>query len=239
MTTISPLIYLKDITKVFTTDHVETHALSHVSLEIRRGEFVFIAGPSGCGKSTLLSILGLLESASAGMYMLDGLQVNGLLERERALVRNRHIGFVFQAFHLVNELTVQDNVELPLRYGPDAPASWKSRVQEALEQVGMAHRARHHPSQLSGGEQQRVAVARAIVANPSIILADEPTGNLDTKNGELVMSLLRDLHANGLTVCIVTHDPRYARTAGRRISLLDGKVVDDAHVRADIETSFA
>ena len=223
----SPLITLRDIGKVYLTDDVETHALSSVNLDIARGEYVAIAGPSGSGKTTLLSLLGLLDTASSGTYELDGKAVTSLPPRERALIRNRQIGFVFQSFNLISELSVYENVELPLTYGDIPVADRRARVDAALERVGMSHRARHLPSQLSGGQQQRVAVARAVVGNPSIILADEPTGNLDSVNGEAVMDLLRELNEGGATVCVVTHDPRYARHAARSISLFDGRVVDE------------
>lgn len=223
----SPLISLRDIGKVYLTDDVETHALSSVNLDIARGEYVAIAGPSGSGKTTLLSLLGLLDTASSGIYELDGRAVTSLPPRERALIRNRQIGFVFQSFNLIAELSVYENVELPLTYGDVPVSERRARVDAALERVGMSHRARHLPSQLSGGQQQRVAVARAVVGNPSIILADEPTGNLDSANGEAVMDLLRELNEGGATVCVVTHDPRYARHAARSISLFDGRVVDE------------
>lgn len=222
-----PLISLRDIGKVYLTDDVETHALSSVNLDIARGEYVAIAGPSGSGKTTLLSLLGLLDTASSGIYELDGKAVTSLPPRERALIRNRQIGFVFQSFNLIAELSVYENVELPLTYGDVPVSERRARVDAALERVGMSHRARHLPSQLSGGQQQRVAVARAVVGNPSIILADEPTGNLDSVNGEAVMDLLRELNEGGATVCVVTHDPRYARHAARSISLFDGRVVDE------------
>jgi putative ABC transport system ATP-binding protein len=222
-----PLIRLEGVTKVFYTEEVETHALSGVHLEINRGEYVCIAGPSGCGKSTLLSILGLLDSPTDGAYVLDSKAVENLSASERARIRNREIGFVFQSFNLIGDLTVYENVELPLTYRGMKSSERKSRVNEALEKVGMAHRAKHLPSQLSGGQQQRVAVARALVGSPLIMLADEPTGNLDSKNGEAVMELLRSLHAEGSTICMVTHDPRYARHAERTIHLFDGRVVEE------------
>jgi len=219
------LIRLAGLTRIFTTDEVETHALSGVHLEIKEGDYVAIAGPSGCGKTTLLSIIGLLESPTDGAYELRGRPVAGLGEVERARVRNREIGFIFQAFNLIGDLTVEENVELPLAYrGLDA-AERKRRTAAALEKVGMAHRLRHYPAQLSGGQQQRVAVARAIAGEPAILLADEPTGNLDSKNGEAVMELLRDLHRGGTTICMVTHDPRYARFADRTVHMFDGQVV--------------
>jgi len=219
-----PLIRLEDVTKIYLTDEVETHALSGVSLEIHRGEYLAIAGPSGCGKSTLLSILGLLDTPTAGRYFLDGRPVQDLSRAERARVRNREIGFIFQAFNLINELTVHENVELPLTYRGMGAGERRKRVEEALDRVGMAHRAKHYPAQLSGGQQQRVAVARALAGSPSILLADEPTGNLDSANGEAVMELLRDLNRNGATVCMVTHDPRYASHATRTVQLFDGKI---------------
>jgi len=221
------LLSLKNVSKVFTTDEVETHALSGVELEIRKGEYVSIAGPSGCGKSTLLSILGLLDSPTAGSYRLKGDPVEGLKLAQRARIRNREIGFIFQSFNLIGDLTVFENVELPLTYRPGVASARKARVSSALERVGMAHRAKHLPSQLSGGQQQRVAVARALVGEPSILLADEPTGNLDSRNGEAVMELLRELHRGGATICMVTHDPRFARFADRTVQLFDGRVVGD------------
>ena len=221
------LIHLEGLTKVFYTDEVETHALSGIHLEIRKGEFVAIAGPSGCGKSTLLSILGLLDSPTEGKYILNGKSVADLPLSERARVRNREIGFIFQSFNLIGDLNVYENVELPLTYRGMKSAERKERVMAALEKVGMAHRAKHLPSQLSGGQQQRVAVARAVAGSPSILLADEPTGNLDSKNGEAVMSLLLELHKEGATICMVTHDPRYARHADRSIHLFDGRVVEE------------
>ena len=222
-----PLIDLTGVTKVFLTDEVETRALAGVDLQVRRGEYVSIAGPSGCGKSTLLSILGLLDSPTAGSYKLNGQSVADLRASDRARVRNREIGFVFQSFNLIGDLTVFENVELPLTYRGMRAAQRKQAVQAALERVGMAHRARHVPSQLSGGQQQRVAVARAVVGDPLIVLADEPTGNLDSRSGEAVMDLLGELHAGGSTICMVTHDPRYARHAGRTIHILDGLIVDE------------
>jgi len=221
-----PVIQLEGITKVFATDEVETHALSNVNVLIARGEYVSIAGPSGCGKSTLLSILGLLDSPTQGSYALNSRPVATLKTSERARVRNREIGFIFQSFNLIGDLTVFENVELPLTYRGMRPAERRQRVGDALERVGMAHRAKHVPSQLSGGQQQRVAVARAVAGEPVILLADEPTGNLDSKSGEAVMDLLHELHQNGATICMVTHDPRYARHAQRTIHLFDGKIVD-------------
>jgi putative ABC transport system ATP-binding protein len=214
------------VTKVFYTDEVETHALAGIHLEINQGDYISIAGPSGCGKSTLLSILGLLDSPTEGIYQLNGKPVQGLSLSERARIRNREIGFIFQSFNLIGDLTVYENVELPLTYRGMNSAERKKRVNAALEKVGMAHRAKHLPSQLSGGQQQRVAVARAVVGDPLILLADEPTGNLDSTNGEAVMDLLRELHRGGATICMVTHDPRFARHADRSIHLFDGRVVD-------------
>src|SRR6187551_789087 len=222
-----PLINLDGVTKIFYTDEVETHALAGIHLEIGRGEYISIAGPSGCGKSTLLSILGLLDTPSEGTYILNTRSVADLPLSERARVRNREIGFVFQSFNLIGDLTVYENVELPLTYRGMKSNERKERVMAALEKVGMAHRAKHLPSQLSGGQQQRVAVARAVAGSPSILLADEPTGNLDSKNGEAVMELLRELHREGATICMVTHDPRYARHADRSIHLFDGRVVEE------------
>jgi putative ABC transport system ATP-binding protein len=222
---VPPVIKLDHVTKVFATEEVETHALADVSVELERGEYVSIAGPSGCGKSTLLSILGLLDSPTQGSYTLNGRPVAALPAAERARVRNREIGFIFQSFNLIGDLTVFENVELPLTYRGLRPAERRQRVTAALERVGMAHRATHLPSQLSGGQQQRVAVARAVAGDPVILLADEPTGNLDSKSGEAVMDLLRALHQSGATICIVTHDPRYARHAERHIHLFDGQVV--------------
>ena len=222
------VIHLEGVKKVFLTDEVETHALAGIDLEIHRGEYISISGPSGCGKSTLLSILGLLDTPTDGSYLLNAKPVQDLSMSERARVRNREIGFIFQAFNLIGDLTVYENVELPLTYRGMPSAERKKRVQESLEKVGMAHRMKHYPSQLSGGQQQRVAVARALCGQPAILLADEPTGNLDSRNGEAVMDLLRELHREGATICMVTHDPRYARYAERTIHLFDGKVVDEA-----------
>ena len=221
------VITLSGVTKVFYTDEIETHALAGINLEIPRGQYISIAGPSGCGKSTLLSILGLLDSPSEGGYTLNGRAVADLPLAERARVRNREIGFIFQSFNLIGDLTVYENVELPLTYRGMKSNERKERVMAALEKVEMAHRAKHLPSQLSGGQQQRVAVARAVAGSPSILLADEPTGNLDSKNGEAVMELLRELHREGATICMVTHDPRYARHADRSIHLFDGRVVEE------------
>ncbi|HEY8461253.1 MAG TPA: ABC transporter ATP-binding protein [Blastocatellia bacterium] len=222
-----PLLRMESVTKVFYTDEVETHALAGIHLEINQGDYVSIAGPSGCGKSTLLSILGLLDSPTEGTYQLNGKPVQGLSLSERARIRNREIGFIFQSFNLIGDLTVYENVELPLTYRGMNSAERKKRVNAALEKVGMAHRAKHLPSQLSGGQQQRVAVARAVVGDPLILLADEPTGNLDSTNGEAVMDLLRELHRGGATICMVTHDARFARHADRSIHLFDGRVVDE------------
>ncbi len=227
-TSAQPLIKMDAIKKVFLTDEVETHALSGVHFDIHGGEYVSISGPSGCGKSTLLSILGLLDTPSEGSYLLNGRQVEDIGPSERARIRNKEIGFIFQAFNLIGDLTVFENVELPLTYRDGmAKAERRDRVQAALERVGMAHRLKHYPAQLSGGQQQRVAVARALVGQPSILLADEPTGNLDSKNGEAVMTLLDELHKGGATICMVTHDPRYAEFADRKIFMFDGSVVDE------------
>jgi putative ABC transport system ATP-binding protein len=222
-----PLIHLTDVKKVFYTDEVETHALAGIHLEINKGDYVSISGPSGCGKSTLLSILGLLDSPSDGDYWLNGHAVSDLPMSERARIRNREVGFIFQSFNLIGDLTVYENVELPLTYRGIKATERKKRVHDALEKVGMAHRAKHLPSQLSGGQQQRVAVARAVAGDPAILLADEPTGNLDSTNGEAVMDLLRELHRGGATICMVTHDPRYARHADKNIYLFDGRVVEE------------
>ena len=234
-----PLIHLQGLAKVFYTEEVETHALSNINLDLAKGEFVSIAGPSGCGKTTLLSILGLLDSPTGGKYLLDNEPVENLTASTRAKIRNQAIGFVFQAFNLIGDLTVYENVELPLTYRGMPGKERKERVQEALERVGMAHRINHYPSQLSGGQQQRVAVARAIVGKPLILLADEPTGNLDSKNGHAVMALLNELHADGATICMVTHDPRYAHMAERLIHLFDGQVLspEDAKKMAEMEES--
>jgi putative ABC transport system ATP-binding protein len=229
MASLEPLLQLEDINKTFYTDEVETHALSGVHLEIRRGEYVSISGPSGCGKSTLLSILGMLDSPTEGNYLLNGKQVNELGHGDRARVRNRDIGFIFQSFNLIGDLTVFENVELPLTYRGMNATERRNRINAALEKVGMQHRAKHLPSQLSGGQQQRVAVARAVAGDPLILLADEPTGNLDSTNGDAVMSLLRDLHRGGATICMVTHDPRFARHADRSIHLFDGRVIEDKY----------
>jgi putative ABC transport system ATP-binding protein len=227
-----PLIRLEGIKKVFYTDEVETHALSEIHLEIKHGEYVAIAGPSGCGKTTLLSILGLLDTPTDGTYTLDNQPVARLSASDRARVRNRQIGFIFQAFNLIGDLTVYENVELPLTYRGMAADDRRKRVQAALERVGMSHRMKHFPAQLSGGQQQRVAVARAVAGDPAILLADEPTGNLDSTNGEAVMELLRELHQSGATICMVTHDARYARHAERSVHLFDGKVVEERQLTA-------
>lgn len=222
-----PLIHLDGVKKVFVTDEVETHALAGIHIDIQRGEYVSISGPSGCGKSTLLAILGLLDSPSSGTYILNDKPVQSLKLSERARIRNREIGFIFQAFNLIGDLNVYENVELPLTYRGMGSSERKKKVHDALERVGMSHRIKHYPSQLSGGQQQRVAVARALAGDPSILLADEPTGNLDSQNGEQVMDLLRELHRGGATICMVTHDPRYARYADRSIHLFDGRVVEE------------
>ena len=232
-TSAQSLIHLDGVTKVFFTDEVETHALAGIHLEIKSGEYIAIAGPSGCGKSTLLSILGLLDSPTEGRYVLNGKEVADLPLSERARVRNREIGFIFQSFNLIGDLNVYENVELPLTYRGMKSTERKERVMAALEKVGMAHRAKHLPSQLSGGQQQRVAVARAVAGSPSILLADEPTGNLDSKNGEAVMELLRELHREGATICMVTHDPRYAKHADRTVHLFDGRVVEEERPSAE------
>src|SRR5215211_7620961 len=231
------LILLEGVKKVFYTDEVETLALDNVNIEINKGEYVSIAGPSGCGKSTLLSILGLLDTPTHGQYMLNGKPATSLTLNERARVRNREVGFIFQSFNLIGDLTVYENIELPLTYRGMPSAERRKRVTEALERVGMAHRAKHLPSQLSGGQQQRVAVARAVGGQPSILLADEPTGNLDSTNGEAVMELMRELHRAGATICMVTHDPRYAQHAERIVHLFDGQVVRDERspVAAELE----
>jgi len=224
----STLLRLDGVTKVFMTDEVETHALAGIHMDIKNGEYVSISGPSGCGKSTLLAILGLLDSPTDGTFTLNGNPVQSLKLSERARIRNREIGFIFQAFNLIGDLTVYENVELPLTYRGMGSADRKKRVHDALERVGMSHRVKHYPSQLSGGQQQRVAVARALAGEPAILLADEPTGNLDSANGEAVMDLLRELHRGGATICIVTHDPRYARYADRSIRLFDGRIVEES-----------
>ena len=222
------LIRLNGVTRVFVTDEVETHALSGIHLDIHRGEYVSIAGPSGCGKSTLLAILGLLDTPSDGAYTLNSQPVANLKMQERARIRNREIGFIFQAFNLIGDLNVYENVELPLTYRGMPSAERKKAVMEALDKVGMSHRVKHYPSQLSGGQQQRVAVSRALAGSPSVLLADEPTGNLDSVNGESVMNLLKELHANGATICMVTHDQRYASLADRTIHMFDGRIVEES-----------
>ena len=227
MNATAPLVRLEGLTKVFYTDEVETHALSGIHLDIAQGEYVAISGPSGCGKSTLLSILGLLDTPTSGTYTIAGEPVQDLDLSKRARIRNRDIGFIFQSFNLIGDLTVFENVELPLTYRGMPSAERRERVKEALERVGMGHRAKHLPSQLSGGQQQRVAVARAIVGKPKVMLADEPTGNLDSKNGEAVMDLLRELHRAGSTIVMVTHDNRFARHAERTVNLFDGRIVED------------
>ena len=230
-----PLIHLRGIDKVFYTDHVETRALANVDLEVHQGEYLAIAGPSGGGKTTLLSILGLLDTPTSGNYLLNGHPVAKLTATQRAHIRNREIGFIFQSFNLIGDLTVYENVELPLTYRKTASGERRERVVEALDRVGMGHRIDHYPAQLSGGQQQRVAVARAIAGTPSVLLADEPTGNLDSSNGEAVMSLLRELHQDGATICMVTHDPRYADHAERTVHLLDGSIVRDERSEAAAE----
>ncbi|HJP55418.1 MAG TPA: ABC transporter ATP-binding protein [Gemmatimonadales bacterium] len=234
-----PLIRLEGIKKVFYTDEVETHALSDVHLEILSGEYIAIAGPSGCGKTTLLSILGLLDSPTDGTYLLADQPVARLTPSERAHVRNRQIGFIFQAFNLIGDLTVYENVELPLTYRGMDGEERKRRVKAALERVGMSHRMKHYPSQLSGGQQQRVAVARAVAGDPAILLADEPTGNLDSTNGEAVMELLRELHRGGATICMVTHDARYAAHADRSIHLFDGRIVEEKRLSPEAQAAFS
>jgi len=223
------MISLAGITKVFYTDDLETHALDGIHLDVAKGEFLSISGPSGCGKSTLLALLGLLDTPTEGKYLLDSQDVTGLTPAVRARTRNERIGFIFQAFNLIGDLTVLQNVELPLTYRASMPADERRKAAvAALERVGMSHRVNHHPSQLSGGQQQRVAVARALAGRPSILLADEPTGNLDSRNGEAVMNLLRELHREGSTICMVTHDPRYADYADRKVQLFDGRVMDES-----------
>ena len=228
----STLLRLDGVTKVFSTDEMETHALAGIHLEIRQGEYVSISGPSGCGKSTLLAILGLLDSPTGGNYELKGERVENIKLSERARIRNREIGFIFQAFNLIGDLNVYENVELPLTYRGMPSSERRKCVQDALERVGMSHRIKHYPAQLSGGQQQRVAVARALAGRPAILLADEPTGNLDSANGEAVMDLLRELHGEGATICMVTHDPRYARMAERSVTLFDGRIVEETGAAA-------
>jgi putative ABC transport system ATP-binding protein len=223
------MISLAGVTKVFYTDDLETHALDGIHLDVAKGEFLSISGPSGCGKSTLLALLGLLDTPTEGKYLLDRQDVTAFAPAARAKTRNERIGFIFQAFNLIGDLTVLQNVELPLTYRASMPAEERRKAAvAALERVGMSHRVNHHPSQLSGGQQQRVAVARALAGRPSILLADEPTGNLDSRNGEAVMNLLRELHREGSTICMVTHDPRYADYADRKVQLFDGRVVDQS-----------
>src|ERR1700683_2956132 len=235
-----PLIQIQAMKKIFYTDEIETHALSGVHLSISRGEYVAMSGPSGCGKSTLLSIIGLLDTPTEGSYSLNGKPVENLDFAERSRIRNQEIGFIFQSFNLIGDLTVYENVELPLTYRQRMVATErKKRVMEALERVGMAHRVRHYPSQLSGGQQQRVAVARALGGKPSILLADEPTGNLDSRNGEAVMELLADLHCEGATICLVTHDPRFAKHAQREVHLFDGKVVAEEELKKLLQETSA
>ena len=229
----SPLIQLEDLKKVFYTDEVETHALSGVHFEIQKGDYLSISGPSGCGKSTLLSILGLLDTPTQGRYVLNGTPVEHLDNSQRAHIRNKEIGFIFQAFNLIGDLTVYENVELPLTYRGMSASERKRRVVESLERVQMSHRMKHFPAQLSGGQQQRVAVARALGGEPLILLADEPTGNLDSANGEAVMGLLKDLHRAGSTICMVTHDPRYSEHADRMVHLFDGKIVEEPAAMAN------
>jgi len=234
----SALIQLNNVQKVFYTDEVETHALSDIQLSIDAGEYVSISGPSGCGKSTLLSVLGLLDTATQGKYILNNHDVIGLSTAERAHIRNKEVGFIFQSFNLISDLSVEENVALPLTYRDDFSAKEiKDAVKNALEKVDMVHRAAHFPSQLSGGQQQRVAVARAIAGNPSIILADEPTGNLDSKNAEAVMALLDTLHQEGATICMVTHDPRSAQRAERQVEILDGKVIADNIIKRGVHAA--
>ncbi|HET7437302.1 MAG TPA: ABC transporter ATP-binding protein [Thermoanaerobaculia bacterium] len=225
------LIQIQALSKVFYTDELETHALTNLHLDVRKGEYLSIAGPSGCGKSTLLSILGLLDTPTSGSYRLAGTAIESLAPAERARIRNKEIGFIFQAFNLIGDLTVAENVELPLMYRKLDNADRKRRVEAALERVGMAHRMKHYPAQLSGGQQQRVAVARALAGEPAILLADEPTGNLDSKNGEAVMDLLRELHRGGATIIMVTHDPRFTRYADRAVHLFDGRIVEETRER--------
>ena len=240
MATNDTLIEIEDLTKVFYTDEVETHALSGIHLTISRGEYLAMSGPSGCGKSTLLSILGLLDTPTAGRYRLNNQPVENLSFSERSRIRNQEIGFIFQSFNLIGDLTVYENVELPLTYRDGMPsAERKRRVLDSLERVGMAHRLRHYPSQLSGGQQQRVAVARALAGSPSILLADEPTGNLDSRNGEAVMELLQKLHREGSTICMVTHDPRFAKHAQREVHLFDGKVVAEEELKKLLQETSA
>ena len=234
-------VSVEGLSKVYPSKQQDTVVFEDVNIGIDKGEFVCIVGHSGCGKSTLLSLLGLLDTSSGGNYTLNGHEVADINSKQRAAIRNKEIGFVFQSFNLISELTVAENVALPLTYRKDIPKTQRHEmVTAALEKVDMAHRTKHYPSQLSGGQQQRVAVARAIAGNPSIILADEPTGNLDSKNAELVMSLLDKLHAEGATICMVTHDPRGAKRAERIIEVFDGRIVSDSIVNSDdIEEAVA
>ncbi|HSP17125.1 MAG TPA: ABC transporter ATP-binding protein [Thermoanaerobaculia bacterium] len=235
--TAKPLIELHDVNKIYVTDEIETHVLTSVDLTIEKGEYVSISGPSGCGKSTLLSILGLLDRPTRGSYLLDGERLHDLPMHEAARVRNRNIGFIFQNFNLIGDLTVSENVALPLLYRGMSSDERKAAVEASLAQVGMAHRKRHYPAQLSGGQQQRVAVARAIVGRPSILLADEPTGNLDSKNGAIVMDLIRELNDDGTTICMVTHDARYAEHADRKIRLFDGRLAGEERQESRLESA--
>jgi putative ABC transport system ATP-binding protein len=232
-----PLIQLREVDKVYVTEEIETHVLTSVDLTIERGEYVSISGPSGCGKSTLLSILGLLDAPTRGSYVLDGHPLHDLAPAETARIRNRNVGFIFQNFNLIGDMTVSDNIALPLLYRGVAASERRAAVEDALARVGMVHRARHYPSQLSGGQQQRVAVARAIVGKPAILLADEPTGNLDSKNGATVMDLIRELHEDGATICMVTHDGRYAAHADRAIRLFDGRLLDESTLASRLESA--
>lgn len=234
------LIKLENLCKIFSSLEMDTHALSDINLDIQQGEYVSITGPSGCGKSTLLSVLGLLDTCSKGSYVLNDQQVANLDGKQRSQIRNKEIGFVFQSFNLINDLSVEANVALPLTYRKDISKAQRAKmVEEVLVKVDMQHRAKHFPAQLSGGQQQRVAVARAIVCKPSIILADEPTGNLDSKNAEVVMELLDNLHKDGATICMVTHDPRAAQRAGRTIELKDGQVVSVGNADTDVSAKIA
>ncbi|MGB0937794.1 MAG: ABC transporter ATP-binding protein [Colwellia sp.] len=229
-------IEMKNIGKVFETDEMETHALRDVNLVIRAGEYVSISGPSGCGKSTLLSLLGLLDTSSSGSYVIEGVDVSNLSLDEAAAIRNEKIGFVFQSFNLIDELSVFDNVALPLQYKKDIPAEKKikERVEACLKMVEMGHRADHKPNQLSGGQQQRIAIARALVADPAILLVDEPTGNLDSQSGDTVMAVLEELNKNGTTICMVTHDARYADMANIQLKLLDGQIAQEATLKVAV-----
>ncbi|KKE81786.1 ABC transporter [Pseudoalteromonas luteoviolacea S4047-1] len=229
-------IEMKNIGKVFETDDIETHALKDVNIVIRKGEYVSISGPSGCGKSTLLSLLGLLDMPSSGAYFIEGLDVSSLSLDDAAQVRNEKIGFVFQSFNLIDELSVFDNVALPLEYKQDRPSDEfiKERVETCLKMVEMGHRADHKPNQLSGGQQQRIAIARALVADPAILLVDEPTGNLDSQSGDTVMAVLSELNKNGTTICMVTHDPRYADMAKIQYKLLDGEIIEEEKLKVAV-----